>query len=141
MNHLVVDASVVVKWVLPERGEEADVDKALGILEGIKASNIVIHQPLHWLAETAAVIERLSPDTAAADIQDLYDLNFEIVDGRELYLKACEISTKLNHHLFDTLYHAAALLLGDAVLVTADRKYFKKAQAYGNIALLENAEF
>jgi predicted nucleic acid-binding protein len=70
MKHLVVDASVVVKWVLPDRDDEAHAEKALRILELVKESKAVIHQPPHWLAETAAVIERLSPATAIEDIRD-----------------------------------------------------------------------
>lgn len=141
MKRLVVDASVVVKWVLPTRDEEAHVDKALDILRHIQDSKVIVHQPPHWLAETAAVIERLSPATAPEDIEDLYEINFDILDTREVYLKACELSTELNHHLFDTLYHAVALLLQDTVLITADQKYFNKAKSHGSIALLEKFEF
>ncbi len=138
MKHLVLDASVVVKWALPMRDEEEHVEKALGILLYIQDSRVVVHQPPHWLAEAAAVIERLSPATAKEDIKDLYEINFEIVDTREVYLKACELSMELNHHLFDTLYHAVALLLQDTVLVTADKKYFNKARSHGGILLLED---
>ncbi|WP_409409595.1 hypothetical protein AAE485_04075 [Acidithiobacillus ferriphilus] len=42
------------------------------------------------------------------------------------------------HHLFDTLYHALALLHPEAVLVTADRRYFVKAQREDCIILLED---
>ena len=43
---------------------------------------------------------------------------------------------KLNHHLFDTLYHAVALE-EKATLVTADRKYYDKARRMGSILMLE----
>ena len=49
---------------------------------------------------------------------------------------ACTLSCDLNHHLFDTLYHAVALNLDRAVLVTADKHYYDKAQRYGSISLL-----
>jgi predicted nucleic acid-binding protein len=48
---------------------------------------------------------------------------------------ACSLSIRLNHHLFDTLYHAVALHLG-ALLITADEQYFRKAKDIGNIKLL-----
>ncbi len=41
----------------------------------------------------------------------------------------------LNHHLFDTLYHAVALEVG-ATLVTADEVYFNKARHLGGMQLL-----
>ncbi|XTI71605.1 hypothetical protein ACQAYK_07835 [Acidithiobacillus sp. AC3] len=47
-------------------------------------------------------------------------------------------SRRYGHHLFETLYHALALLHPEAVLVTADRRYFVKAQREGSIMLSEN---
>ncbi|MBT8342866.1 MAG: type II toxin-antitoxin system VapC family toxin [Desulfatitalea sp.] len=141
MKHIVADTSIVVKWVLPDRDDEGHADKALRILELIRESRVAVHQPPHWLAETSAVIQRLSPETAMADIEDLCAINFDVIEAPEVYLKACELSSELKHHIFDTLYHAVALLMQDTVLVTADRKYFGKAESYGNIALLESAGF
>ena len=41
-------------------------------------------------------------------------------------LRAAESAVDLNHHLFDTLYHALAPSTPGAVLVTTDRRYFQK---------------
>ena len=49
--------------------------------------------------------------------------------------RAAELSIALDHHLFDTLYHAVALEEG-ATLVTADATYFGKAKNLGSIELL-----
>ena len=49
--------------------------------------------------------------------------------------RAADLSIELNHHLFDTLYHAVALEEG-ATLVTADEVYFAKATGLGNIQRL-----
>jgi predicted nucleic acid-binding protein len=38
--------------------------------------------------------------------------------------------------MFDTLYHAVALHTPDAVLVTADKRYYDKARSEGQIILL-----
>lgn len=35
MTKLVIDASVVVKWLLPQREDVADVERALMLLEGV----------------------------------------------------------------------------------------------------------
>jgi predicted nucleic acid-binding protein len=138
MRRVVVDASVVVKWLLPDREGEENAGEALQILQLIKASGLSVHQPPHWMAEAAAVITRLSADTAIEDIEDLCEMDFEILDTRDVYLKACELSLKLNHHLFDTLYHAVALNLPEAILITADERYYRKAESIGQIMLLEN---
>jgi predicted nucleic acid-binding protein len=138
MKRVVVDASVIVKWLLPDREEEENAGEALQVLQLIKASRLEVHQPPHWLAEAAAVVTRLCSDTAMDDIEDLCEMDFEILDSREVYLKACDLSFTLNHHLFDTLYHAVALNLPDAVLITADERYYRKAESVGHIVLLEN---
>ena len=96
----------------------------------------MVHQPPHWLAEVAAVGVRLKPDSIAEDIADLQELG--IVTGRvtpAIWKTACDIANQLQHHLFDTLYHAIAIK-NDALLVTADERYFRKAKALGNILLL-----
>ena len=49
--------------------------------------------------------------------------------------RAADLSIALNHHLFDTLYHAVALEEG-ATLVTADAAYFGKAKDLGGVELL-----
>ena len=38
--------------------------------------------------------------------------------------------------MFDTLYHAVALEYEDAVLVTADDRYYANAERYGTIAAM-----
>lgn len=137
MKKLVLDASVIIKWLLPDVDQEEDTKTALDILQNIKESEISINQPVHWLAEAAAVAVRLTPETARKDIADLCEMDFDIIDNLEVYLLACDLSAKLNHHMFDTLYHAVAIHLSNTVLVTADRKYYKKASPFGKIVLLE----
>ena len=135
MSLIVADASVTVKWF--QRGaDEADSEKALALLPGIKNDDLTLCQPAHWLAEVSAVLARLNPATALDDIDDLYAIRFRRIENRSVYTVACTLSRDLNHHLFDTLYHAVALSLTDAVLVTADQHYFDKAQRYGSISLL-----
>ena len=52
------------------------------------------------------------------------------------YQRAISLALKLDHHLFDTLYHAIALE-EKATLVTADRRYYGKAKRMGSIFMLE----
>ena len=52
-----------------------------------------------------------------------------------MYQRAIELACQHNHHLFDTLYHAAALE-ESATLITADRRYYDKARREGQIILL-----
>ena len=138
MTRVVVDASVVVKWLFPDPEDEADAQQALALLERVKTGRVAVHQPVHWLAEVAAVLVRLSPATMADDVADLYAMNFSVEGSPEVYLGACELARSLNHHVFDTLYHAVALTLPDTVLVTADIRYERKARRRGAIMLLHD---
>lgn len=138
MIRIVVDASVAVKWLLPQRKDEADSAAALRLLREFVAGRLELQQPPHWLAEVAAVVTRLSPETAADDVSDLVEMKIDTVASRNVYLVAVELARRLDHHLFDTLYHAVALTQPSATLVTADARYFRKARGHGAIALLSD---
>jgi len=131
-----VDASVVVKWLLPTRDGESHFEEAEEILRGIAGGKVEMCQPPHWLAEAAAVVARLNPETAEVDVEDLAELRFRTIDRAEVYTGACRLAIDLRHHLFDTLYHAVALYLEDALLVTADEHYYRKARHHGRMVRL-----
>jgi predicted nucleic acid-binding protein len=133
---VVLDASVVVKWIFSDRAEEAHTLQALQILQHIEESRITVVQPPHWLAEVAAVIVRLEPERACQAVLLLHALEFPVVTDVEAYQKACELSASLKLHVFDTLYHAVALTEPGAVLVTADEQYYRKAHRAGRIVRL-----
>jgi predicted nucleic acid-binding protein len=134
----VVDASVAVKWFA--EGDwalrEDDIEPALEILKASTRGTLDFYQPPHFLAEVAAVVSRLKPDRAQQYIDDLAQLNITWAAPTVAYARAIELARQLDHHLFDTLYHAVALSVPGAVLVTADRRYFAKAQQLGQIAWL-----
>jgi predicted nucleic acid-binding protein len=134
--NLVVDASVALKWFFREREDEADVEPALALLAGIDTDRYRLWQPPHFLSEVAAVLAREKPETARDDLADLRLIQWQVVEDAATYESAMDLSIRLRHHLFDTLYHAAALRTADATLVTADRIYYDKAQDEGRIVLL-----
>lgn len=138
MIRAVADASVIIKWLLADRENEADSELALDLLRGIREGQVSLLQPPHWLAQVAAVLTRLSPKTVDDDVTNLYALDLPILQTPGMYNTACRLARSIDQHLFDTLYHAVAIESGDAVLVTADERYFKKAAGHGRIALLKN---
>jgi predicted nucleic acid-binding protein len=139
----VVDASVAVKWFA--EGDwalrEDGIEPALEILKASTRGTLDFYQPPHFLAEVAAVVSRLKPERAQHCIDDLAELNITWASPTTAYTKAIELARQLDHHLFDTLYHAVALSIPGAVLVTADRRYFDKAQHLGQIAWLADFEY
>ena len=136
MIRYVIDASVAIKWLIPENPEEQDVPQALALLDALKDDRITLYQPVHWEAEIAAVLTRFSPTTAITKIVAIRSLMFNRVNETTVYATACDLAARLNHHLFDTLYHAVALHVPESILITADQRYYQKAQAVGQIDLL-----
>lgn len=132
---LTLDASVVVKWFHPVRAE-SDLHQARAIQDAYAADEVALFQPPHWRAEVAAVLSRLSPARARPDVTDLCLLDVETVDTPETYQRATELAIRLSQHLFDTFYHAVALSVPGCTLVTADVRYFKKAENIGRIVQL-----
>ena len=134
----VVDASVAVKWFA--EGDwalrEDDIEPALEILKASTRGTLDFYQPPHFLAEVAAVVSRLAPDQAQQYIDNLAQLNITWAAPTVASSRAIELAQQLDHHLFDTLYHAVALSVPGAVLLTADRRYFDKAKHLGQIAWL-----
>ena len=135
---VVLDASVVLKWLLEDPAREPDTEKALAIIESVVRGGLEILQPVHWLAEVAAVAAGLTPQTAVRDVEMLAALEFPTTDDPNVMRRATNLAVETNHHLFDTLYHAVALENEDALLVTADDRYYMKAGRYGMIAALRD---
>ena len=135
---VVLDASVIIKWVFADRVEESHSFQALQILQLIKESRLGIVQPPHWLAEAAAVIARLDPGRARQAVSLLYALELPVMTDVEVYQKACDLSASLAQHVFDTLYHAVALHESGTMLVTADERYYRQAHRIGRIVRLKD---
>ncbi|PKM42824.1 MAG: PIN domain-containing protein [Gammaproteobacteria bacterium HGW-Gammaproteobacteria-1] len=133
---IVVDASVALKWFFRMWDDEADVEHALGLLADIDAGRARMVQPPHFITEMGAVLAREKPGEAQADLADLLTVECSFVEDYAVYSTAIELSQRLQHHLFDTLYHATALHTPGATLVTADRRYYDKAREIGGIAVL-----
>jgi predicted nucleic acid-binding protein len=135
---LIMDASVAIKWFVDGQWGLAEdhIEPALDILRASANGDVEFFQPPHFLAEVAAVLTRLTPMQAQQHVDDLAAMNITWAQPKVAYAKAIELAHALGHHLFDTLYHALALSIPGAVLITADRRYFAKAKHLDQIAYL-----
>ena len=79
---------------------------------------------------------RNKPAQAKVDMQNLMDLEIHYAAPGTLYASAIDLAIRLDHHLFDALYHALALETPGAFLVSADRRYYEKARSFGKIVRL-----
>lgn len=132
---LVLDSSVALKWFLGDRPDEMNVAEAMEVLSRIYRNEVTVIQPVHWCAEVLEVLARVRADQIESMVGFLNVLAFSVEDSWRTYRTAAQLSVDLNHHLFDTLYHAVALEHG-AEFITADKKYFNKAYSLGSISLL-----
>jgi predicted nucleic acid-binding protein len=93
---------------------------------------------VHWLVEVAALTARLASQTAVHDVEMLVALELPTTDDPIVIQRATRLAIETNHHLFDTLHHAVALEHENAVLVTADDRYYGKAERYEAITALRD---
>lgn len=131
-----MDASVVVKWLLPDPAAEEGVDDAVAVLQEIRDGKLDSIQPPHWLAEVAAVITRLHPEIARPSIELLHAMDIPVEADLATYMRSVALGAELSHHIFDTLYHAVALER-EATLISADDHYCRKALHLGSLTPLK----
>jgi len=124
-SDLVLDASVAIKWYVPE----VHTPGALRVL----ASTSTFHVPSFFSAECGNTIwkkvgqrKELSPDTGAAILDALFAFPRQIHDAESLTGLAFSIALGLTNPkltLYDFIYLALAVAL-DCPLVTADRPFY-----------------
>ena len=116
---LVVDASVAIKWFLPE----PDAEPAVALL---RAGHRLIAPDLLWI-EVASVLWKvarrgsLTAEEAERMISDAAAFPVEIIDSGMLLTEALRIATATDRTVYDSLYVALAVRQ-DAVMVTADER-------------------
>lgn len=134
---IVVDASVAVKWLLPEEGSEAARELLTGSAPLIVPEIAQIEVPGAVLRKLRAGL--LDDSEAKGSIElwnDLVRENVRIVPMDELLDRAIQIAITCSHPLTDCLYVAAAAQL-DAKLLTADAALHTRCRrAHKNIGLL-----
>jgi predicted nucleic acid-binding protein len=132
----VIDASVVIKWLLQDPEREAGTEKATQLMEQVTNGEQPVLQPTHWLVEVGAVLARESPGTAVDDVGMLTALELPTTDELQVLRRGVELAMELKQHLFDTYYHGVALETSDCILITADERYLRAARPKGNIVSL-----
>ncbi|MGH7256607.1 MAG: type II toxin-antitoxin system VapC family toxin, partial [Nitrospirales bacterium] len=121
MTRLVVDASVAVKWFIPEN----DAQAATRVL---RKGHALLAPDLIW-AEVGNVFwkkwrrDEIAHDEAHALLRDFRRFPLEITSSQSLLAVAWHIATQSRRSLYDSLYLALAETHACRV-VTADRRLF-----------------
>ena len=94
---IVIDASVVIKWLLNDDPGEQDVDKAEAILALLTKGAAQAFQPLHWRAEVLSVVARKAPEKIGHACTLLFSVPVQTVEGIGTHRKAAELAVELKH--------------------------------------------
>jgi predicted nucleic acid-binding protein len=122
---IVVDASVALKWIIPE----PDSDKARAL------QTEVLLAPAIWLSEVANVLWRnvrvsnLSEREATVRFRRLRDFGVRLTPIEEDIERALALSIEVDHPVYDCLYLALAIREG-ATVVTADERFVSAARRH-----------
>jgi predicted nucleic acid-binding protein len=127
---IVVDASVVIKWFIPE----ADSDKAVKLRDRHVEGSLTLMAPDLLVYEVANALfyhPDLSIDEVKEDLEALLMLDLDLIQpSGEFVSSIAEDARKYAVSVYDSSYLALAEATSSS-LVTADRKLYEKAKKAG----------
>jgi predicted nucleic acid-binding protein len=139
----VVDASVAVKWVVPEPSSAA----ARALLGAGRRGEADLIAPDLFVSEVANVIWKwgrrhpeIAADAVRATLAALLRVLPELVSSESLAQQALELARTFDYPTYDCLYVALALR-DEATLVTADRRLLRTlGPAFNQIIDIDDLE-
>jgi predicted nucleic acid-binding protein len=137
MKLVVPDASVLLKWVLPEEGEPW-VGEALRLRDDFETGRADLLVPSLWYYEAGNVLALHYAESAADRLAVLVGLRLSVAEPNEMWrVKTLDLTKMHGVTFYDASYHALAVL-HNGVFVTSDEKYLRKASATGYILHLRD---
>jgi predicted nucleic acid-binding protein len=126
---LVVDASVCLKWLVPEEGSEI----ASRLLASHSRGELSIFMPDIAPVEVANALwshrsDGLSHEDAADMVSDVLSSAIVFFESAVLLSRAMDIAYRVGTSVYDSLYVAAAEAL-EARFVTADKRLLSRVKA------------
>lgn len=121
MTNYVIDASVVIKWVV----QEPDSEQALRLRgENLIAPELLLSECVNILWKKARRKE-LATTHATLAVRSLHVLDIRLIPAKSLVDRAFELSMEIGHPAYDCMYLATALE-HDRPLITADRAFVRR---------------
>lgn len=122
---MVIDASVGVKWIVPEAGHA----EAAALLD-----NEALYVPLLFYSEVGNALLKKSRRreidlSGVADAYGQLRLLVTTVDEAEVMPRALALASDLRHSIYDCVYIALAERIG-VPLATADRRFLAKIDGH-----------
>jgi predicted nucleic acid-binding protein len=134
--NLVVDASVAIKWFAPEV-LSPEAESLLDGGDALFAPDLLLLEcgNIIWKKVRLGELARADGDAALAVLRSG---PIDLLDTRPLVERALQLAHELKHPVYDCVYLAVAEAV-DAMLVTADRRFFDRcwsSKMRGRIAWL-----
>ena len=121
----VVDASVAVKWFVPELGSnEADALATIGLR--LVAPSLIRFEVANAFARKA-VAQLVTPEDGLQYVGLLPRYLDDIVDAETLLPAAMDLAVRLRHPIYDCVYLGLARERG-TVMVTADKRLLARLE-------------
>ena len=137
MRQYVVDASVILKWVLGDEREK-DQREALKLLQNWVNGQASVSAPPLWQYEVGNFLGREVPEEAETKMKLLLNLHIRNVELSDTMYRQCFAWMRdFKITFYDASYLAVAHEIG-ADLVTADAKFAAKMDEKGHICLLKD---
>ena len=139
MTRYVVDASVILKWVLGEE-QEADQIRAENLLNAWMEGRIELAAPTLWQHEVGNFLGRELPRHAEEKMGLLLNLRIGCVDLNEAMCRQCFVWMSKNRVTFyDAAYLAVAFGI-QGTLITSDERFVKRMGKIEQLCLLKNLD-
>ena len=137
----VVDASVVLKWVLP-KGHEPWQEPAWALFGALRQRSIDVAVPDLWWYEVGNILSRKYPERAADHLSALAVVLGEGLSMSEVSLRTTCLSLVQRYRVtfYDAAYHALAIVQ-EGVFITADEKYLQAAAGEAHVMHLRDWDF
>lgn len=129
-ERIIVDSSIVIKWVVPEIGSEQAL--ALRKKFTLFAPELITAEIANILWKKCQRGEISAPEAAIASAL-LANAGIRYIPMAGLLVKATELAIALSHPAYDCIYIAAALEL-ECPFVTADTRFLAKLRQQGFVA-------
>ncbi|WP_028894673.1 type II toxin-antitoxin system VapC family toxin [Syntrophorhabdus aromaticivorans] len=131
----VVDASVILKWVLGDE-KEPDQIKAMQLLNAWAAGDAAISAPTLWQYEVGNFLGREVPEEAKEKMGLLLDLKIRNVELSDNMYQLCFTwMREYRVSFYDASYLAVAYDI-QATLVTADERFVRKLGKVDHLCVL-----